>query len=104
MDDNVFAVKGEKRTLYFEKYSTADGSGTRIVRCAPKNGFCVFEIGAHYNKSKPPCLYYRLAKSLRRAKAEFEASSPWLDICFIRKITDADELQKILSDPMRIPI
>lgn len=75
---------------------------TVLAEVSPKPGFWLYEIKAHYDKTKDPNAYYFFAKSKRDAKKRFSACMSWLTIRDCRFIRPGEEADRLLINPERL--
>ena len=91
--------------LVYEVREDESGDCLKVLkRCCPHNGQCLYEIKAAYDNGRPPCCYYILGTSMRNARKQFRATYTWLDIVSIETIPPGERANKILTNPLLMPL
>lgn len=89
--------------LVYEVRTEGDNRVEVLKQCIPHEGQALYRIDAAY-ASRPSNAYYMLCKSLRGAAKRFQSTYPWLKIKAIEVIPPGERAEKILNDPLHMPI
>ena len=91
-------VRGRKCDMVYKATPTA----TEAQRCIPHKDYLLFECKGALTKTTPIRTYLVLAKTAREAKREYEKVFSW-KCTETRLLTEADERESILSNPLKMP-
>ena len=89
--------------LQYSAFETPGGPVRIVSRCIPNTGVFLFEVNASYASAKS-AVYHVLGRSRKDALSRFLSAFTWMKINSVRLIPPGPESERILTDPMRMPI
>lgn len=99
-EEEVSVVR-ERYVDYYRK--TERNNGVYLARREPLVGYFVFRVGGQLARTMAPTYNNFVAQTPKEAKWRYEQIYSWR-ARFVRRVTDADELESILTNFKTMPI
>lgn len=97
-------IRSVRCDLVYEVRENENNTLKLLKQCIPHKGQVLYEIKADYVDGRMPATYYLLGVSLKEARKRFKSTYTWLQIISIEAFPPGDAFNRVLNDPMLMPL